>query len=189
MLVLASPAACGDAPPAADGSGTDALEPDGAAGRVPDCPPAADGRLEGSLRGALQADIGWHGETLACDGMQRPDGLGGRLYFAGDLADGSRLTVVIGVDRLREGLTGRELDANLTLVLQDRGLFFGSRQREGCWADVQRNEPLDGGGHRVSGEVWCVRPLVQIGGDAAVTVPSLNFSGVLFDDDEDSDQT
>ncbi len=159
------------------------------------CPEDVDGELVGHLRGALEADLDWrHGPHLECQGMQRPDDPGdeaapggGRLWFRGRLAEGQSLIVVIGIDGLAAGVTGDEFEANLTLVVEHEGWFFSSRGQTGCWADVNLNEALKRGGHRVGGTLYCLRGIGQIGDSRAVSVPELRFRGWLKPG-EDPDQ-
>jgi hypothetical protein len=141
-----------------------------------DCAELPEARLEATLGGAISARIDWHGAALECDGMARPDGQGQRLRFRGPLEPGVMLTVVIGIDGLTGGNTGRELPANLTLVVEEQGLFFGSRQQDSCWADIVENT-TQGGVPRVRGEVYCVRGLAALGAKASVSVSNLRFTG------------
>jgi len=142
-LALAAPAA-----PAALAPGVPAL--------APGCPEAAGGRLTGALRGALEVDLDWHGDALACQGMPPPGRPGegrkdheaadrGRLWFRGPL----------------------------------EAAFFSSRGEASCWADVAINEPLATGGHVVAGELYCLRGLGEVGARRAVSVPALAFRGWL----------
>ena len=146
-----------------------------------ECAGLADGRFEATLGGAISATLDWQGSALECDAMPRPDGEGQRLRFRGPLEPGVMLTVVIGIDGLVAGRTGRELPANLTLVVEEHGLFFGSRQQGVCWADVMENAP-EGETHRVRGEVYCVRGLAALGAEASVSVTDLRFTGTLGPD-------
>ena len=156
---------------------------------VPPCPLEAQGYFSASLRGTLDADLDWHGAALACDGMPRPDGSGGRLLFGGEFDDGTGLSLVLGIESLAPGRTGEALPVNITLVVRDRGQFFGSRQQSGCWADIRENRPLEGrpDRFRIAGVAWCVRVLPEIGGDGAVSLPSAEFAGVLSLEDSIAD--
>lgn len=153
------------------------------------CPEGVDGHFEVTLSGALVADIDWRGSALDCEGMPRPGDGGGRLRFSGELEPGVGLVVVIGIDTLAPGVKARELPANLTLVVEGQGLFFGSMQQSHCWADILANEPLGLQGHLVRGEIYCVRGLPQVGGGASVSITDLRFVGLLApaDDDDDDD--
>lgn len=153
------------------------------------CPPGVEGRLEVKLSGALAADIDWQGPALNCEGMPRPDAGGARLRFSGELEPGVGLAVVIGIDSLAPGITTRELPANLTLVVEGRGLFFGSMQQSHCWADIISNTPQGKFGHLVRGEIYCVRGLPQVGGGASVGITDLRFVGLLaLDEDEEEEE-
>jgi len=148
------------------------------AGAAQACPEGMEGMLAVTLSGAVNTQLDWRGAEIECDGMPRPED-GGRLRFRGELETGVPLTVLIGIDDLAPGVTGREMPANVTLVFEGTGLFYGSRQQTGCWADVADNLPLPGLGWQVSGEVYCVRGLAEIGGNSSVTITALKFTGAL----------
>ncbi|MCC5869861.1 MAG: hypothetical protein JJU27_15265 [Gammaproteobacteria bacterium] len=151
------------------------------------CPEGVDGHFEVTLSGALVATIDWQAPALHCEGMPRPDAGGGRLRFSGELEPGVDLAVVIGIDGLAPGVKTRELPANLTLVVEGQGLFFGSMQQSHCWADILANEPVGSQGHLVRGEIYCVRGLPQVGGGASVGITDLRFVGLLAPEADDDD--
>lgn len=141
-----------------------------------ECDALPEARFEARLGGAINATLDWSGAELSCDAMARPDGEGQRLRFRGPLAPDLMLTVVIGIDGLVPGMAAQELPVNLTLVLEEQGRFFSSRQQDSCWADVTENRPA-GRGHRLSAEVYCVRGLAALDTEASVSVASLRFTG------------
>lgn len=147
------------------------------------CEALPEAALRASLGGALTAELDWQGAELECSGMPRPDEAGGRLQFSGPLPGGGRLGVVIGIEALRPGVTGRELPTNLTLVIEAEGRFFSTRQQPGCWADIEDNDALAGGGYRVRGRMWCMRGLAEVGGEGSISVPALAFTGLFVPDD------
>ncbi|MCC5862644.1 MAG: DUF192 domain-containing protein [Gammaproteobacteria bacterium] len=151
------------------------------------CEALPEAHLSASLGGTLTAELDWQGDVLECSGMPRPDQAGGRLQFRGPLPGGGRLGVVIGLEGLAPGVTAQELPANVTLVIEPEGRFFSTRQQTGCWADVEGNVALADGGYRVSGQLWCVRGLAEVGGEGSVSVPQLAFTGLFAADDEEAD--
>ena len=54
----------------------------------PACALGSGGFLRGRFFGALSLTADWSGPGFACDGMQKPDRGGVRLFFAGDRPDG-----------------------------------------------------------------------------------------------------
>ncbi len=153
------------------------------------CEALPEARLSASLGGALTGELDWQGAELACSGMPRPDQAGGRLQFRGPLPGGGQLGVVIGIEGLRPGVTAQELPANVTLVIEAEARFFSTRQHAGCWADIDANDALETGGYRVSGHLWCIRGVAEVGGEGSVSVPRLVFTGLFRGDDDEDVET
>ncbi len=165
---------------------------------APEAPPApvpvaarctADGALVANVFGSLEGRLEWRGDELACEGMQRPHGQGARLRFAGPALDGSeaeRLAFIIALPKLKRGRTGTELEAGVTLILENTGRFYSSPEQAGCWADIDGHEPAadsDGSSgdneYRISGLLYCLSPLAEVNGTASVSLRDLEFSGRL----------
>jgi hypothetical protein len=149
--------------------------PDAPAG----CLDAASGALSLPLSGAVEAILEWSGTGLECQGMPRPDEGGVRLMFSH--ADDAML-VVLGVTGLERGETARGLAANLTLVREGAGEFYGTLGGENCNVDVRRNERWDDGpgeSWRVSGIGRCPAPVPAIGREGVVRVAPFSFDGVV----------
>ena len=112
--------------------------------------------------------------------FRRPEGRGARLRFAGEVAGFEQgLSVIIALPDLRRGKTGRELTTNATLILEGEGRFFSTATEGVCWTDVIRQEPLSGDRFTVSGKLYCIAPLVEVNGDASVSISELEFAGWL----------
>jgi len=142
----------------------------------------AGGRLETVLFGALTGPLDWAAGNLECEGMPRPNGQGGRLRFAGTAAATERrIAIIIGIPALRRGRTGRELNSNVTLLEEGSGRFFSTASLESCWTDVLAQYAMQGSADRVviSGAVYCVSPLAEVNGDGSVSIPELEFTGLL----------
>ena len=173
ILVLVGPlAACDDAPP-------EALPPESAAPQPVVSTCGERGALQGSLSGAISADIHWLDANMRCESMSRPDAKGVRLRFSGDVG-GERLAIIIAMPELTVGATGDEFDSNVTITVEGSGRFFSTPNLDSCWTEIVVHEPLPGetDTYVVGGELSCVVPLGEINGDAFVDVRSLSFSGV-----------
>jgi hypothetical protein len=144
-----------------------------------------DGEFVAEVYGGVRASIDWRGESLACEGMPRPNGQGARLRFAGtaDVADGTRhLAFILGLPDLRPGQTGSELATNVTLVEEGTGRFFGTRDTGSCWTDVETHERVAAAvssGYRISGILYCVTPLANVNDNSSVSFTDLRFTGRL----------
>ena len=141
---------------------------------------APDGSLSVAVFGAIQHELDWSGDALACDGMPRPDGAGARLRFAGTVdADGQTrsLAFIIGLPTLRRGQTAREIPANVTLIEEKSGRFFSTAEAPVCWSDVRQQTQIEGGEFVVSGILYCVSPLAELNGSGGVSFTDLTFSG------------
>jgi hypothetical protein len=165
---------------------------------APESPPApvqlaatcpADGALVASVFGSLEGRLEWRGVELECEGMPRPHGQGARLRFAGPALAGSeaeRLAFIIAMPKLEKGQAGSELEAGVTLMLEDTGRFYSSPEQAGCWADIDVHEPAAGSAgsgdsdeYRISGILYCLSPLAELNGTASVSILDLEFSGRL----------
>lgn len=149
---------------------------------VPSCALGADGFLRGQFFGALSLTADWSGPTLACDGMQKPDGEGVRLFFSGAAPDGGRVALLIGLDGKQAELAGAERPANVTVIDERDGRFFSSAGRGRCWARIGSVTPVDGvpgrgAGSRIDGLVYCVGALPSVGDRSSLTLSDLRFSG------------
>lgn len=164
-----------------------------ACNEAPDTPPAApdaegvpqfncgrDGYLRASLFGAVSADIDWSATALSCAGMPRPNALGARLRFAGHAAEiGQDLAIIIAMPDLERGATGDEMKTNATVILEGSGRFFSTAAGDVCWTDVLRQELLSDERYAIGGKLYCIGPLIEVNGDASVSIPELEFSGLL----------
>ncbi|MEO7386362.1 MAG: hypothetical protein ABIX37_05460 [Gammaproteobacteria bacterium] len=141
------------------------------------CALGPEGALGGQFFGAINLTVDWSGNELACDGMEKPDGGGVRLYFAGDRADGGRLALLIGLPGRRDELAGGERPANVTVIDERDGRFFSSAGPGRCWASIQSVTSGAGAGSRIDGLVYCVGALPSVGDRSSLTLSDLKFSG------------
>ena len=137
------------------------------------------GYLRASLSGALNAEIDWRDRMLRCESMRRPDDRGVRLRLSGELR-GERLAFIVALPELGAGETGSGFDSVVTITVEGSGRFFSTPNLGACWADIDRNEPLEStdGQHVVAGTLDCVGPLGEFNGDAYIDLRNTSFSSV-----------
>lgn len=140
----------------------------------------AGGFLEGELYGALQGQLDWRGDAIDCQGMPRPENRGARLRFAGNIANNAvSIAIIVAVPELERAATATGLASNVTLIEEGSGRFFSTQNGDSCWTDVDRQQVDDNGKFVVDGKLYCIAPLVQINGEANVSIPELRFSGLI----------
>lgn len=183
-LIMVS--ACSDPPPETPPveGGTTSFLPSQTSGRV-DCGEA--GVLRAKLYGAIEGDLEWQTNDMNCQGMPRPNGAGARLRFAGEFGDDAGavlLTFIIALPDLKRAAVADELPSKVTIVEEGNGRFFSTPNLDSCWTDVAEQSPLeptdDGVDlYAIAGKLYCISPLGELNGDDSVSIPELNFSGVL----------
>jgi len=158
------------------------------------CLPTGDGYLRARIRGSLQLDVDLHNSELECDGGARPNGSGIRLSFAGPLrSDGRRLRMVFGVGRTTEGISGRALPANLTVIFEGEERVFATRGEDKCTVDELRQERLGAlsgpvRSYRVIARGFCIAPVNALSGQEKILIDSFDFSGRVTYEDADTSQ-
>lgn len=112
--------------------------------------------------------------------MQRPDGAGVRLRFAGDAA-GDRLAIIIAIPELQRGETAVELPSNVTAIVEGSGRFFSTPNLDACWTDIDSQAAVSDNddADTISGTLYCVAPLGEVNGAAAISIPELSFTTVV----------
>jgi hypothetical protein len=157
------------------------------------CLARGDGYLRVRIRGALQLDVSLHNAELECDGGPRPDGSGIRVSFAGPArSDGRRLRMVFGVARAIEGVQGRELPTNLTVIFEGEQRMFATRGDDKCTVDEFNQERLGALGgptrtYRVSARGFCIAPVKALSSEQTILVDSFDFAGRVIFEDPDRD--
>jgi hypothetical protein len=138
------------------------------------------GYLSTELYGSIARQISWAAAEFRCESMLRPDGKGVRLRFVGDAAD-SQITIILALPELRRADTVKESPTVVTLTVEGSGRFFSTPTLESCWSDIAAQDPVGDGGDRyeVSGTLYCVAPLGEINGSAAISIPQLEFRGII----------
>jgi hypothetical protein len=138
------------------------------------------GHLWARLHGSIAREIDWSSEELVCESMLRPDGKGVRLRFTGSAAD-SQIAIILALPELRRGGTGPESPTVVTLTVEGSGRFFSTPTLDSCWSDIVSQDPLEDSEDRynIGGTLYCVTPLGEINGDAAISIPELRFRGII----------
>lgn len=177
--ILASGLVFPPAPPATGASGSNAGRP---------CSLRPPGYLRGRFFGAVDLRAEWSGAGLVCEGMQRPDGNGVRLFFAGEQPGGGRLSVLIGIDGRTEDLAGGERPANVTVIDERESRFFGTRGSGRCWTIISKVAVLPRSrdypaGHRIDGVLYCLGTLPSLGDRTSLTLGDLHFAGRVAADE------
>lgn len=155
--------------------------------RVAPCAMAPAGFVRGRWFGTLDLVVDWTGPELGCEGMLRPHGNGIRLLFAQQLADGSRVVLVLGIDGDPDALPGPERPTNVTIIDEREGRFFSTTGAGRCWTDIQAAGPLQlasasGGDWRVAGILYCVGALPALGDRGSLTLGETRFAGIFSRD-------
>jgi hypothetical protein len=177
-------------PPCALAGGTAAP----AARTVPGCLPSGNGYLRATIRGAMNLDLNWGNGELECEGGPRPDGSGLRLAFAGPPhADGRRVRLVFGVEAAHEGLGGRDLPTNLTVIFEGEERLFSTRGDDHCTVDELRQERLGALGGpvrswRIIARGFCVSPASTLDARSRILVSSFDFAGTAVFEDPPPEQ-
>lgn len=135
--------------------------------------------LRGRLYGAIDAPLDWHGPTLDCEGMPRPEGAGARLRFARRLEPGgAQLVVIIGVDGLAADVTLSGSPATITVIDERTSRFFSNAGRQ-CWADITAQDPVADSdtARAVTGRAYCTGALAAVNGSGSVSLAEFEFRG------------
>ncbi len=153
---------------------------------VEEVPPVAEitcgdaGFLAAELYGSIERELSWTASDMLCESMLRPDGEGVRLRFTGETAE-RRLAIILALPDLERGATARELATVATLTVEGSGRFFSTPNLASCWSDIITQDPLDDSEQRfaIEGILYCVAPLGEVNGDAAISIPQLEFRSII----------
>ena len=117
---------------------------------------------------------------MRCESMQRPNGEGIRLRFRGDVMS-EQLTIIIAMPELKPGQSFGEVPSNVTVTVEGSGRFFSTPDLAACWTELSSQELLadEIDRYSIEGALYCVAPLGELNGDAAVSIPELRFSGIV----------
>jgi hypothetical protein len=149
----------------------------------PGCLATGNGFLRARIRGALNLDIDWKNAELECDGSERPNGHGIRLSFAGPMRSGGRrLRMVFGVATAAEGVPGRALPTNLTVIFEGEQRLYSTRGEDRCTVDDLKEERVGALGpevrsYRVVARGFCTLPATALDRDEHILVTRFDFAG------------
>ena len=135
-----------------------------------------DGYLSAQLFGSIDHTIDWNAREVDCESMLRPRGEGVRLRFTGMAAD-QEVSIIIAVPDLERGIDGHELPAVVTLAVEGSGRFFSTASLDTCFTDIDAGSDGDPTPEQydVRGTLFCVSALGEVNGEAAVSIPELQF--------------
>jgi hypothetical protein len=145
------------------------------------CMAGGEGRMEASVRGALEADINWSNAQMVCDGGLRPDGRGVRITMAGPLDATRQLRFILGID-LEDAAAGpaQVLPTNLTLIVEGESLLYATRGDDKCAVEDLERTPVSDGVERISGRGYCLGPASDLVGATRVLVPTFSFTAMAL---------
>ena len=135
------------------------------------------GALKTSLYGGIETTLSWSGSDMSCESMPRPDGAGLRLRLAGQVS-GQTLAFIIALPELQPGQAGIESPSNVTATVEGSGRFFSTPDLDTCWTDVLAQTALQeaSSDYLLQGELFCIAPLGELNGDAAVSIARMSFT-------------
>lgn len=139
-----------------------------------------DGHLNASLFGAIGATLAWSGKSFRCESMVRPGREGVRLHLSGRIAD-EQLAIILALPDLVAGEAMPELASNVTITVEGSGRFFSTPDFDTCWTDVRAQTQLadDDNRYTIDATVYCVAPLGELNGTAAITIADMAFNGIV----------
>ncbi len=184
LCVVAFAAACkvyAQAPPAAPSTYT-----------TTSCLPDGSGYFRARLSGMLETELNWGNQGTECTGAVRPTDQGIRMQFIGQTAAGERLSIVVGIARLREGTTARAVPVNVTLIREGTGEFYGTQGDDKCMLDQVTQYPLVGIParvrlYRVVARGFCIEPARAVRGQGSILISRFDYAGRVDFGDEASD--
>ena len=135
-----------------------------------------DGYLSAELFGSIEYKIDWDARDFDCESMLRPAGAGLRLRFIGSAAD-REMSIILAVPDLERRVDGHELPTVVTLTVDGSGRFFSTASLDACFTDISTLAVVNGSAEEydVRGTLYCVTPLGEINGDAAISIPKMEF--------------
>jgi hypothetical protein len=152
------------------------------------CLESGDGYFRARLAGAIEANIDWPNSGTQCEGESKNSPPGVRLSFQRVPSGASDLLFVIGLSGVREGRPGREMRANLTIIVQGTDQFFGTLGDSRCTVDsLSQRRLASAKAYRVEARGFCTQPAHAVRGDGAVLVSTFEFAGLVRYDPPETD--
>jgi hypothetical protein len=142
------------------------------------CLGSGDGYLRAKLAGAVDATIDWPNSGTRCEGEFREKPPGVRLSFQRAPGAKPNLLLVFGLTGVKEGLSAREVKANLTVIVQGTSRIFGTLGDSRCTVDSLTQRPLDQARtYRIEARGFCTQPAHAVRGKGDVLVSTFEFAG------------
>jgi hypothetical protein len=148
--------------------------------------------LRARLSGSISAELEWRNDGTECSGAVRPDG-GIRMRFSGfDEPSASKIVLVFGIAKLREGESAKALPVNVTVIREGAGEFYSTQGDDKCMLDSVEQEPIVGVPHRlrsyrVSARGFCTEPARAVRGKDAILLSRFDFAGRVDFETEDTE--
>jgi hypothetical protein len=160
--------------------GSRAATPPANAAAVAQCLPSGDGYLRAHLAGAVEAQVDWRNAGTRCEGEPRDAPPGIRLSFKRVPGRSPDLLFVFGLTGVNEGRPGRELGANLTVIVQGTDRIYGTLGDSRCTVDSLTQRRLaHSRRYRVEARGFCTQPAHAVRGDGDVLVRTFEFAGLV----------
>jgi hypothetical protein len=170
---------------AASASSVSAVPPGAPVKREPvACLASGDGYLRAKMAGSIDAHIDWPNSGTRCEGESREKPPGIRLSFQRVSGAAPNLLLVFGLTGVKEGLSAREVKANLTVIVQGTSRIFGTLGDSRCTVDSLTQRPLAAARvYRVEARGFCTQPAHALRGKGDVLVSTFEFAGpVIYED-------
>jgi hypothetical protein len=187
-------AACGVATPPATPGAAPGGAATAAAGATGTCLPGERGFLNARLKGAIDAEIAWQGNAVACEGGARPAGRGLRASFLGrNAVSGQSLRFVFGLAAQPGAAGSHNVAAHLTVIAEGAQLAWATQGDGQCMVESLQQERLPGPAPaagaaspwRIAARGYCIDPAVTLDGTGRLYVDRFDFAGVArFEENE-----
>jgi hypothetical protein len=142
------------------------------------CLESGDGYLRAKIAGAVDAHIDWPNSGTRCEGEFRENPPGVRLSFQRAAGAKPNLLLVFGLTGVKEGLSAREVKANLTVIVQGTSRIFGTLGDSRCTVDSLTQRPLAAArSYRIEARGFCTQPAHAVRGKGDVLVSTFEFAG------------
>jgi hypothetical protein len=151
------------------------------------CLASGDGYLRAKMGGAIDARIDWPNSGTRCEGEFREKPPGVRLSFQRVPGAAPNLLLVFGLTGVKEGLSAREVKANLTVIVQGTSRIYGTLGDSRCTVDSLTQRSLAAAHvYRVEARGFCTQPAHAVRGKGDVLVSTFEFAGpVMYEDKKD----
>jgi hypothetical protein len=175
-----SASGAGEAPQAAAASGVAMPKADMPAAPSAGCLSSGDGYLRAKLGGAVETQLDWPNSGTECHGESRGSPPGVRLSFRRAEANPD-LLLVFGLTGVEPGKPGRELAANVTVIVQGTSRIYGTLGDSRCTVDRLEQRPLAAAGtYRIEARGFCTQPAHAVRGSGDVLISTFEFAGPVM---------